>query len=186
MVDTHFDIEPHMPNARYAEPQMTVTMTTTEETLTDTSYIGSLRRGLTPQGLDALPAHERHRLLDDLFALGTTPAALLREPGGVFGPPCITPLVDLAWRDGTHIVLRTDLPSTVKELVRVADLRPENTARTHAAMNHILAHTFGPGPLPTRLASDVTWNFAQRLVNIYARFLRGEELPAAHQSHTRP
>src|SRR5581483_5483953 len=158
MADTHFDTQPHMPNARYAEPLMTVVAATTAVNPTDSSYIGSLRRGLTPHGLDALSAQERHRLLDDLFALGTTPAALLREPGGVLGP-CSTPMVDLAWRDGTHIMLRTDLPSPAQEVVRFADLRPENTARTHVAMNHILAHTFGPGPLPTRLVSDVTWNF---------------------------
>lgn len=177
------DTLPHVPYARYAEPRMTATVTTTAANSPDTSYIGSLRRGLTPQGLDALPAHDRQRLHDDLTALGTTPEALLRDPGGVLGP-VLTTTVDLTWSDGTRIALRTDLPSTVAEMVRVAELHPDDTAPTHVAMNHILTHTFGPGPLPTRLASQVTWNFAQRLVNIYARFLRGEELPAAYRAQT--
>ena len=162
---------------------MTDMVTTTEAISPDTSYIGSLRRGLTPQGLDALPAHDRQRLLDDLAALGTTPEALLREPGGVLGPR-LTATVDLAWIDGTHTTLHTDLPPSAEELVHWAHLRPDDTARSYMAMNHILAHTFGPGLLPARLASPVAGSFAQRLVNIYARVLRGEVVSAAYRAKT--
>jgi hypothetical protein len=164
------------------EPRIRIAVTTAQIT-PDTSYMGKLRRSLTPQGLDSLPAEDRQRLVEDLAALGTTPAELLREEGGVFGPVLMT-TVDLAWSDGAVIELRTDLPPSVEEMVRVANLHTNDTALSYVAMNHILAHTFGSGPLPARLADLVGGSFAQRLVAVYARFLRGEELPSAYRSRT--
>jgi hypothetical protein len=146
---------------------------------TDTSYIAHLRRGLAPAALDALPPADRQRLLGDLAALGTTPDALLREEGGVLGP-IITPVVELTWSDGAIIVLRTDLSPEVEATALLADRHAGDPARSYVAMNHILAHTFGAGPLPARLADLIGGSFAHDLVGVYARLLRGEELPTAY------
>jgi hypothetical protein len=172
-----------MPNTQYqhhAEPRIRVALTRAP-TAADTSYIGHLRRGLTPIAIDALPPEDRQRLMEDLAALGATPDELLREEGGVLGP-VLTTTVELTWSDSAMIELRTDLPPQVEEMVRLADLHASDTTLSYVAMNHILAHTFGNGPLPARLADLIGGAFAHDLARVYARLLRGEELPSAYRS----